>query len=55
MTAGRTGPTGILNEMKPGGERNAAALARLDHRTPDPAMLDRLLSDGFTVELARML
>jgi DNA-binding response OmpR family regulator len=34
---------------------NAAALAWLDDRTPDLAMLDWLLSDGFTVELARVL
>jgi DNA-binding response OmpR family regulator len=34
---------------------NAAALAWLEHRTPDLAMLDLVLSDGTTVELARIL
>ena len=34
---------------------NAAALAWLDDRTPDLAMLDLVLSDGSTLELARVL
>ena len=34
---------------------NVAALAWLDDRTPDLAMLDLILSDGSTVELARVL
>jgi DNA-binding response OmpR family regulator len=34
---------------------NAAALAWLDERTPDLAMLDLVLSDGSTLELARVL
>src|SRR5918998_3636868 len=34
---------------------NAAALAWLNDRTPDLAMLDLDLSDGSTVELARIL
>ena len=34
---------------------NAAALAWLDDRTPDLAILDLLLSDGSTVDLARVL
>ncbi len=34
---------------------NAAALAWLENHTPDLAMLDLVLSDGSTVELARML
>jgi DNA-binding response OmpR family regulator len=34
---------------------NAAALAWLDDHTPDLAMLDLVLSDGSTVEVARVL
>ena len=34
---------------------NVAALAWLDDRAPDLAMLDLILSDGSTIELARVL